>query len=133
MSSDDNIEGGTNLSNFNSSNSSGNISGNDSKKVYVQLKNMTLNPIVITIGVSKNSNNVIISDTMNLVPNRELATLTETITKLYTNATKITCDFTSSSLIGLKKDSTRNMIANTDVMYNKERKDGTVYNNHSET
>lgn len=84
---------------------------------------------------------------MNLVPNRELATLTETITKLYTNATKITCDFTSSSLIGLKKDSTRNMIANTvyylrkndsievytDVMYNKERKDGTVYNNHSET
>lgn len=52
MSSDDNIEGGTNLSNSNSSNSSGNISGNDSKKVYVQLKNMTLNPIVITIGVS---------------------------------------------------------------------------------
>ena len=44
---------------------------------------------------------------MNLVPNRELATLTETITKLYTNATKTTCDLTSSSLIGLKNDTTR--------------------------
>ncbi len=89
-SSNDSIKVGTNLSNSDSSSPTGTITSNTTKKVYVQLKNTTSNTITITLGVSSNTTNVIISNSMTLVPNKELKSLLETITKLYTNATKTT-------------------------------------------
>ena len=90
-SSNDSIKVRTNLSNSDSSSPTGTITSNTTKKVYVQLKNTTSSTITITLGVSSNTTNVIISNSMTLVPNKELKdTLVETITKLYTNATKTT-------------------------------------------
>ena len=104
------IKVGTNLSNSDSSSPTGTITSNTTKKVYVQLKNTTSSTITITLGVSSNTTNVIISNSMTLVPNKELKdTLVETITKLYTNATKTTTTVNSvtynlASSVGLMND-----------------------------
>ena len=104
------IKVGTNLSNSDSSSPTGTITSNTTKKVYVQLKNTTSSTITITLGVSSNTTNVIISDSMTLVPNKKLKdTLAETITKLYTNATKTTTTVNSvtynlASSVGLMND-----------------------------
>ena len=66
------IKVGTNLSNSDSSSPTGTITSNSTKKVYVQLKNTTSSTITITLGVSSNTTNVIISNSMTLVPNKEL-------------------------------------------------------------
>ena len=104
------IKVGTNLSNSDSSSPTGTITSNTTKKVYVQLKNTTSSTITITLGVSSNTTNIIISNSMTLVPNKELKdTLAETITKLYTNATKTTTTVNSvtynlASSVGLMND-----------------------------
>ena len=88
ISNDSNIKVGTNLSNTDSNSPTSTIASNITKKVYVQLKNTTSNIITITLGISSSTNNVVISNSMTLVPNKEMKSLAETITKLYTNATK---------------------------------------------
>ena len=119
-SSNDSIKVGTNLSNSDSSSPTGTITSNTTKKVYVQLKNTTSNTITITLGVSSNTTNVIISNSMTLVPNKELKSLLETITKLYTNATKTTKTVNSvtynlASSVGLMNDRKGSMSTNIDA------------------
>ena len=114
------IKVGTNLSNSDSSSPTGTITSNTTKKVYVQLKNTTSNTITITLGVSSNTTNVIISNSMTLVPNKELKSLLETITKLYTNATKTTKTVNSvtynlASSVGLMNDRKGSMSTNIDA------------------
>ena len=119
-SSNDSIKVGTNLSNSDSSSPTGTITSNTTKKVYVQLKNTTSSTITITLGVSSNTTNVIISNSMTLVPNKELKSLLETITKLYTNATKTTKTVNSvtynlASSVGLMNDRKGSMSTNIDA------------------
>ena len=115
------IKVGTNLSNSDSSSPTGTITSNSTKKVYVQLKNTTSSTITITLGVSSNTTNVIISNSMTLVPNKELKdTLAETITKLYTNATKTTKTLNSVTYnlapsVGLMNDRKGSMSTNIDA------------------
>ena len=115
------IKVGTNLSNSDSSSPTGTITSNTTKKVYVQLKNTTSSTITITLGVSSNTTNVIISNSMTLVPNKELKdTLVETITKLYTNATKTTKTLNSVTYnlapsVGLMNDRKGSMSTNIDA------------------
>ena len=115
------IKVGTNLSNSDSSSPTGTITSNTTKKVYVQLKNTTSSTITITLGVSSNTTNVIISNSMTLVPNKELKdTLVETITKLYTNATKTTKTVNSvtynlASSVGLMNDRKGSMSTGIDA------------------
>ena len=85
---------GTNMKNADSSNSLGTINTNETKKVYVQIKNNGSSNITITLGVVSNS----ISSDMNLVPSSKegestiitAINLAEYITSLYTNTTKTT-------------------------------------------
>ena len=119
-SSNDSIKVGTNLSNSDSSSPTGTITSNTTKKVYVQLKNTTSRTITITLGVSSNTTNVIISDSMTLVPNKELKSLLETISKLYTNATKTTTTVNSvtynlASSVGLMNDRKGSMSTGIDA------------------
>ena len=119
-SSNDSIKVGTNLSNSDSSSPTGTITSNTTKKVYVQLKNTTSSTITITLGVSSNTTNVIISNSMTLVPNKELKSLVETITKLYTNATKTTTTVNSvtynlASSVGLMNDRKGSMSTGIDA------------------
>ena len=114
------IKVGTNLSNSDSSSPTGTITSNTTKKVYVQLKNTTSSTITITLGVSSNTTNVIISNSMTLVPNKELKSLLETITKLYTNATKTTKTLNSVTYnlapsVGLMNDRKGSMSTNIDA------------------
>ena len=115
------IKVGTNLSNSDSSSPTGTITSNTTKKVYVQLKNTTSSTITITLGVSSNTTNVIISNSMTLVPNKELKdSLAETITKLYTNATKTTTTVNSvtynlASSVGLMNDRKGSMSTDIDA------------------
>ena len=115
------IKVGTNLSNSDSSSPTGTITSNTTKKVYVQLKNTTSSTITITLGVSSNTTNVIISDSMTLVPNKELkVSLVETITKLYTNAPKTTTTVNSitynlASSVGLMNDRKGSMSTGIDA------------------
>ena len=111
---------GTNLSNSDSSSPTGTITSNTTKKVYVQLKNTTSSTINITLGVSSNTTNVIISDSMTLVPNKELKSLANTITKLYTNAPKTTTTLNSvtynlASSVGLMNDRKGSMSTGIDA------------------
>ena len=90
----DEVEIGIKLSNSDSSNSTGTISSNGSKKVYVQIINNSSSSVTITLGVISNKT----SNDMTLIPNTELKfgnTIVETITKLYTNATKTTTTVSS--------------------------------------
>ena len=103
------IKVGTNLSNSDSSSPTGTITSNTTKKVYVQLKNTTLRTITITLGVSSNTTNVIISNSMTLVPNKALpSSLAETITELYTSATKTPV---INNNITYQYDTTNNLMA----------------------
>ena len=87
-----NIEIGINMSKVDSSNSSGTIDVNETKKVYVQIKNNESSSITITIGVVSNN----ISSSMEMIPSGKegesaISTgknLAEHITNLYTSATK---------------------------------------------
>ena len=95
------IEIGVNMKNADSSNSLGTINANETKKVYVQIKNNSTSSITITIGVVSNS----ISSDMNVVPigkegESAISTgknLAEYITNLYTSASKSTV--TNNSVI----------------------------------
>ncbi|UKI27818.1 MAG: hypothetical protein L6V91_04490 [Bacilli bacterium] len=64
----DEVEIGIKLSNSDSSNSTGTISSNGSKKVYVQIINNSSSSITITLGVISNKT----SNDMTLIPNKEL-------------------------------------------------------------
>ena len=89
-----NIEIGINMSKADSSNSSGTIDVNETKKVYVQIKNNESSSITVTIGVVSNN----ISSSMEMIPSgKEGETaikvgdiLAEYITNLYTEGTKTT-------------------------------------------
>ena len=86
------IEIGVNMKNADSSNSLGTINANETKKVYVQIKNNSTSNITITLGVVSN----IISSDMNVVPPSgegeiDINTgnnLVEFITKLYNDTSK---------------------------------------------
>ena len=85
----DEVEIGIKLSNSDSSNSTGTISSNGSKKVYVQIINNSSSSVTITLGVISNKT----SNDMTLIPNTELnfgVNLVTYIKNLYTNATKTT-------------------------------------------
>ena len=85
----DKVEIGIKLSNSDSSNSTGTIRSNGSKKVYVQIINNSASSVTITLGVISNKT----SNDMTLIPNTELdfsVNLVTYIKNLYTNATKTT-------------------------------------------
>ena len=85
----DKVKIGIKLSNSDSSNSTGTISSNGSKKVYVQIINNSSSSVTITLGVISNKT----SNDMTLIPNTELdfsVNLVTYIKNLYTNATKTT-------------------------------------------
>ena len=93
VSSSSDIEVGTKLSNSDSSIPTGTISSNTTKKVYVQIKNNSTNSIKVTLGVSSSTSNIVLSSSMTMVPNTELAfgkNLLEHITNLYNDNTKTT-------------------------------------------
>ena len=104
----DEVEIGIKLSNSDSSNSTGTISSNGSKKVYVQIINNSSSSVTITLGVISNKT----SNDMTLVPNTELdfsVNLVTYIKNLYTNATKTTTTLDSvtynlASSVGLMND-----------------------------
>ena len=115
----DKVKIGIKLSNSDSSNSTGTISSNGSKKVYVQIINNSSSSVTITLGVISNKT----SNDMTLIPNTELKfgdTLVEYITKLYTNATKTTTTLDSvtynlASSIGLMNDRKGSMSTGIDA------------------
>ena len=87
------VEMGTKLSNSDSSPSSSKITSGETKKVYVQIKNNSTNSIKVTLGVSSSTSNIVLSSSMTMVPNTELAfgkNLLEHITNLYNDNTKTT-------------------------------------------
>ena len=104
----DEVEIGIKLSNSDSSNSTGTISSNGSKKVYVQIINNSSSSVTITLGVISNKT----SNDMTLIPNTELdfsVNLVTYIKNLYTNATKTTTTVNSvtynlASSVGLMND-----------------------------
>ena len=115
----DEVEIGIKLSNSDSSNSTGTISSNGSKKVYVQIINNSSSSVTITLGVISNKT----SNDMTLIPNTELKfgdTLVEYITKLYTDATKTTTTLDSvtynlASSVGLMNDRKGSMSTGIDA------------------
>ena len=86
------IEIGINMKASDSSNSFGVINNNETKKVYVQIKNNFTSSIMVTLGVMSN----IMSSDMNIVPSGKEgeagintgANLVEYITNLYTSSSK---------------------------------------------
>ena len=104
----DEVEIGIKLSNSDSSNSTGTISSNGSKKVYVQIINNSSSSVTITLGVISNKT----SNDMTLIPNTELdfsVNLVTYIKNLYTNAAKSTTTVNSvtynlASSVGLMND-----------------------------
>ena len=104
----DEVEIGIKLSNSDSSNSTGTISSNGSKKVYVQIINNSSSSVTITLVVISNKT----SNDMTLIPNTELdfsVNLVTYIKNLYTNATKTTTTLDSvtynlASSVGLMND-----------------------------
>ena len=88
------IEIGINMKASDSSNSFGVINNNETKKVYVQIKNNSTSSITVTLGVMSN----IMSSDMNIVPSgiegeSAISTykdIVKHITSLYTNASKTT-------------------------------------------
>ena len=104
---------GANMKDTDSSNSFGTINNNETKKVYVQIKNNSTSSITITLGVVSNS----ISNDMNLVPPVKEGestivvgtNLAEYISSLYTNATKTTATnngvtYNYATSVGLMND-----------------------------
>ena len=93
-----NVDIGVKLSNSDSSNSTGTISSNGSKKVYVVIRNNEASDITLTLGVISNAT----SNDMTLVPNNELSSLkpstfSKYITWLYDNASKEIISYTPTS------------------------------------
>ncbi len=93
-----NVDIGVKLSNFDSSNSTGTISSNGSKKVYVVIRNNEASDITLTLGVISNAT----SNDMTLVPNNELSSLkpstfSKYITWLYDNAGKEIISYTPTN------------------------------------
>ena len=89
----DDTEMGTKLSNSDSSPSSSTIASGETKKVYIQIKNSSTSSIIVTLGVSSSTGNIVLSNSMTIVPNTELVftkNLAEYITNLYTNTSKTT-------------------------------------------
>ena len=115
----DEVEIGIKLSNSDSSNSTGTISSNGSKKVYVQIINNSSSSVTITLGVISNKT----SNDMTLIPNTELIfrnTAVETITKLYTNAVKTTVinnsiTYNYATSVGLMNDRKGSMSTGIDA------------------
>ena len=93
------IEVGTYFGNDDSSSSVGNIGGNSSKKVYVQIKNIMTSSTHVTLGIASSYDNVILNDDMVLVPNNSVFEpygLAKRITDIYNNGTK--SNVTSNSI-----------------------------------
>ena len=67
------IEMGTKLSNSDSSPSSSTIASGETKKVYIQIKNNSTSSIKVTLGVSSSTGDIVLSSSMTMVPNTELA------------------------------------------------------------
>ena len=115
----DEVEIGIKLSNSDSSNSTGTISSNGSKKVYVQIINNSSSSVTITLGVISNKT----SNDMTLIPNTELdfsVNLVTYIKNLYTNAAKSTTTVNSvtynlASLVGLMNDRKGSMSTGIDA------------------
>ena len=115
----DKVKIGIKLSNSDSSNSTGTISSNGSKKVYVQIINNSTSSVTITLGVISNKT----SNDMTLIPNTELnfgVNLVTYIKNLYTNATKTTTTVNSvtynlASSVGLMNDRKGSMSTNIDA------------------
>ena len=115
----DKVKIGIKLSNSDSSNSTGTISSNGSKKVYVQIINNSSSSVTITLGVISNKT----SNDMTLIPNTELVfrdTAVETITKLYTNAAKTTVvnnsiTYNYATSVGLMNDRKGSMSTGIDA------------------
>ena len=93
-----NIRVGTKLSNSDSSPSSSTIASGETKKVYVQLKNMSSSSNTITLGAMSNVNNIELVSVMTLVPNSELDYSLPSLDITYTrgNSRTITYTFTFS-------------------------------------
>ena len=88
-----NIEVGTYFGNEDSSGSVGNISSNNTKKVYVQIKNIMTNSSHVTLGIASSYDNVTLSNNMTLVPNSSIpepSGLAKKITDIYNNGNKST-------------------------------------------
>ena len=88
-----NIEVGTYFGNEDSSGSVGNISSNNTKKVYVQIKNIMTNSSHVTLGIASSYDNVTLSNNMTLVPNSSISEpsgLAKKITDIYNNGNKST-------------------------------------------
>ena len=115
----DKVKIGIKLSNSDSSNSTGTISSNGSKKVYVQIINNSTSSVTMTLGVISNKT----SNDMTLIPNTELnfgVNLVTYIKNLYTNATKTTTTVNSvtynlASSVGLMNDRKGSMSTNIDA------------------
>ena len=93
-----NVDIGVKLSNSDSSNSTGTISSNGSKKVYVVIRNNEASDITLTLGVISNAT----SNDMTLVPNNGLSSLkpstfSKYITWLYDNASKEIISYTPTN------------------------------------
>ena len=115
----DEVEIGIKLSNSDSSNSTGTISSNGSKKVYVQIINNSSSSVTITLGVISNKT----SNDMTLIPNTELdfsVNLVTYIKNLYTNTAKTTTTVNSvtynlASSVGLMNDRKGSMSTGIDA------------------
>ena len=115
----DEVEIGIKLSNSDSSNSTGTISSNGSKKVYVQIINNSASSVTITLGVISNKT----SNDMTLIPNTELdfsVNLVTYIKNLYTNTAKTTTTLDSvtynlASSVGLMNDRKGSMSTGIDA------------------
>ncbi len=115
----DEVEIGIKLSNSDSSNSTGTISSNGSKKVYVQIINNSSSSVTITLGVISNKT----SNDMTLIPNTELdfsVNLVTYIKNLYTNTAKTTTTLDSvtynlASSVGLMNDRKGSMSTGIDA------------------
>ena len=115
----DKVKIGIKLSNSDSSNSTGTISSNGSKKVYVQIINNSASSVTITLGVISNKT----SNDMTLIPNTELdfsVNLVTYIKNLYTNTAKTTTTLDSvtynlASSVGLMNDRKGSMSTGIDA------------------
>ena len=115
----DKVKIGIKLSNSDSSNSTGTISSNGSKKVYVQIINNSSSSVTITLGVISNKT----SNDMTLIPNTELdfsVNLVTYIKNLYTNTAKTTTTLDSvtynlASSVGLMNDRKGSMSTGIDA------------------
>ena len=136
-----NVLSGVKLSNADSSSPVGTISSGSSKVIYVQIKNQDSSSIDVTIGISSDANNVVLSSSMNQVNNEELYyILAEYLTVMYTNAekTKVTNNSieynyaTSVSLMTDQKGSSSTSIDSGNIRYYGASPNNYIYFNCSD-